>query len=252
MASSPWRLRPSFIIVGAQKSATSSLYDFIVKHPKVSKAEKKEIHYFDISYKKGASWYISHFPLLKKGFISGESTPSLLRLESSLINLKKDFPGIKVLVIFRDPVERTISHYFHNVRKGREKRSFLAAISSEESLSDNFCEPSFNSKDIRRIHYSYIGRSLYMRQLSYLKRIFNPSQLMLLRYSEVISINDETRQKIFRFLELEDFQIKKMSFKNKGHQSVENQICPSSLAFLKDKINLDRKLFLEKVGWDGF
>ena len=42
-----------------------------------------------------------------------------------------------------------------------------------------------------------------------------------------------------------------MSFKNKGHQSVENQICPSSLAFLKDKINLDRKLFLEKVGGMG-
>ena len=66
------------------------------------------------------------FPALKKRIYSGESTPSLLRLEGSLINLKKDFPGIKVLVIFRDPVERTISHYFHNVRKGREKRSFLA------------------------------------------------------------------------------------------------------------------------------
>ena len=243
---------PIFFIVGAQKSATSSLYDFITRHPKILSAEKKEIHYYDIAYKKGIFWYKSHFPFRKKGSITGESTPSLLRLKSSLEFLKKDNPNIKILAIFRDPVERTISHYFHNVRNGREKRNFIEAISSPESLSFKSIESLSNKNSIDDLHYSYVGRSLYAKQLSYLNQIFNADQLLLLKYTDVISIKCETRKRIFQFLGMEDFYIENMSFKNIGTKSENKKIGINEIAFLEDKIKEDRKLFLDKVGWDEF
>ena len=252
MATAPCRYLPSFVIIGAQKSATSSLYDFVTNHPKVLKAEKKEIHYYDISHRMGLFWYRSHFPIMKKGFISGESTPSLIRLKGSLSLLKRDIPEIKILAIFRDPVERTISHYFHNIRKGREKRSFMAAVSSAESLSLEFKTSDSLNDQISKLHYSYIGRSMYMNQLSYLEKIFNPSQLLMLKYSDVILIQKETRQKIFKFLDLDDYSIEKMSYKNKGQKSDKVQISPDELAFLEEKLKDDKQAFLKKLGWSNF
>ena len=248
---SPWRSFPAFFIIGAQKSATSSLYNFITQHPKISCAEKKEIHYYDLAYEKGAYWYKSHFPFKKKGAISGESTPSLLRLKNSLELLKKDIPNIKIIAIFRDPIERTISHYFHNLRKGRENRNFIDAISSAESVL--FGDIDLNIKNrASPLQFSYLSRSMYGRQLSYLNQIFHKEQLLLLKYSDVISIECETRQKIFQFLGVEDFYIKSMSFKNKGTNTGNQKIGINEIAFIEEKIKADRKLFLEKVGWDGF
>ena len=53
---------PDFVIIGAMKSGTTSLYRFIVKHPAIVPAAKKEVHYFSIWYKFGELWYRSHFP----------------------------------------------------------------------------------------------------------------------------------------------------------------------------------------------
>ena len=74
----------------------------------------------------------------------------------------------------------------------------------------------------------------------------------MLKYSDVISIECDTRQKIFQFLGVEDFYIKSMSFKNKGTNTGNQKIGINEIAFIEEKIKADRKLFLEKVGWDGF
>ena len=91
-----------------------------------------------------------------------------------------------------------------------------------------------------------------MNQLSYLEKIFNPSQLLMLKYSDVILIQKETRQKIFKFLDLDDYSIEKMSYKNKGQKSDKVQISPDELAFLEEKLKDDKQAFLKKLGWSNF
>ncbi len=61
---SPLRTLPDFLIIGGQKCGTTSLYDFLIHHPGVIPATKKEIFYFSNNYEQGIHWYSSHFPLL--------------------------------------------------------------------------------------------------------------------------------------------------------------------------------------------
>src|SRR5215831_4597026 len=55
------RILPSWIVVGAQRSGTSSLYEYLVSHPLVLRAAREEIHYFDNNYHRGLNWYGGHF-----------------------------------------------------------------------------------------------------------------------------------------------------------------------------------------------
>ena len=61
--SAPLRPFPDFIIIGAQKGGTSSLFSYLNQHPQLQLPDKKEIHFFDNDYQKGISWYRSHFPM---------------------------------------------------------------------------------------------------------------------------------------------------------------------------------------------
>ena len=64
LLTTPVRILPDFIIIGAQKSGTTTLYNNLIRHPQVVQALRKEIHFFDINYRKGVTWYQAHFPSL--------------------------------------------------------------------------------------------------------------------------------------------------------------------------------------------
>ena len=116
---------PDFIIIGAQKSGTTSLYRFIVKHPAIAPATKKEVHYFSIWYKFGELWYRSHFPtnLSRYNFykrtnqklLSGEASPVYLFYPVVPGRMKELLPDVKLIVILRNPVDRAYSHYHHSL-----------------------------------------------------------------------------------------------------------------------------------------
>ena len=72
------RSMPDFVIVGAARSGTTSLYRWLGSHPDVAPAWKKEIHYFDEHYGRGMRWYRAHFPFRRRGRVTGEATPYLL------------------------------------------------------------------------------------------------------------------------------------------------------------------------------
>src|SRR6476661_6165514 len=71
--------RPDFIIVGAMKSGTTQLYNFITMHPDIEKAKSKEIHYFTLYYDKGEEWYLDHFHSSPNKLI-GEASPTYFHL----------------------------------------------------------------------------------------------------------------------------------------------------------------------------
>ena len=121
---------PDFVIIGAMKSGTTSLYRFIVKHPAIVPAAKKEVHYFSIWYKFGELWYRSHFPtnLSRRRFykktnqklLSGEASPVYLFYPVVPGRMKELLPDVKLIVILRNPVDRAYSHYHHILRTNNE------------------------------------------------------------------------------------------------------------------------------------
>src|SRR5260370_8461980 len=59
---SPIRLMPDFLIIGAQKGGTTSLYYYLVEHPYIGQSSTKELHYFENKYQRGLWWDKAHFP----------------------------------------------------------------------------------------------------------------------------------------------------------------------------------------------
>src|SRR5258706_11489250 len=113
-ATSRYRKLPDFLIIGAQRSGTSTLYQYIARHPDVRGAFRKEVHYFDMHYDRGLDWYRACFPT--RGF-TGESSPSYLIHPEVPARVAAVLPDIKLIAILRNPVERAYSAYNRNVRR---------------------------------------------------------------------------------------------------------------------------------------
>ena len=103
--------KPTFLVVGAQKAGTTSLYNTIKKHPNVGRANTKEVHFFDRFYSRGMEWYEQQFRLKPEHSKVGEATPVYMYDAELRARIAADLKDIKILVIVRDPVARAYSHF---------------------------------------------------------------------------------------------------------------------------------------------
>lgn len=178
---------PSFLIIGAQRSGTTSLFNYLVQHPDVVPPFGKEIHYFDLHYDRGLNWYRGRFPYahrLRRGALTLDASPYYLLHPLAPERAARLLPGVKLVALLRNPVERALSHYQHEVRDGRESLSFPAAIDREdERLSGEEerlrSDPAYYSFNFHR--YSYLRRGVYVEQLRRWVQHFPRSQLLVLQ-----------------------------------------------------------------------
>ena len=114
--------RPSFLIIGAGKAGTSSLYSYLQRHPKVLPARVKQTHFWKYDYSGRASipGYYRNFPNATafggkgEGHVTGEASPGYLPSSESAERTGKYLKGVKIIVMIRDPVERAFSSYKYN------------------------------------------------------------------------------------------------------------------------------------------
>lgn len=127
-ATSPLRALPDFVIIGAMKAGTTSLFHYMAQHPRVFGAARKEVHYFDRHYDKSDNWYRAFFPLRAtlalRGALACESSPLYLTQRRVPKRMYALVPEARPIVILRDPVERAWSHYRHMVHTRGEVRDF--------------------------------------------------------------------------------------------------------------------------------
>jgi Sulfotransferase domain len=203
-AKAQWRAKtasirpmPAFIIIGAQRAGTSSVYDWICTHPQVLRAVNKELHYFDgRNYHRGESWYRSRFPILPKGKMTGESTPQMLYNPMSAGRAAKDLPqSTRFVVLLRNPVERAISHYWLQKRKGVEKEDLQTALALEkERLAAE--EDAFQSGGYSFAHhkFSYVARGDYATQLTEWFNQVGRHRVLVLESERLLSDADKRLQ----------------------------------------------------------
>ena len=210
---SRWRGLPDFVIIGAQKSGTTSLYDFTMRHPSIAPAAKKELHYFSIQYILGELWYRSNFPTnvsrrrhyKKTGqrLLSGEASPSYLFYPRVPKRMKGILPNAKLIVILRNPVDRAYSHYQHTLRQNDEILPFEKAIEleGERCVGERehmLKDPSFVSNDYRR--YSYLSVGIYADHLETWFKHYDRKQFLILATEDLREDPQRTLDQVFDFL----------------------------------------------------
>lgn len=209
-----FRLLPQFIIIGAQKAGTTSLYTYLTQHPNVRPAHQKEVHFFDLNFTQGLNWYRSNFStrfrqisetLKGKPFITGESSPYYLLHPLVPQRVAKVLPQVKLIVLLRNPVDRAYSHYHHNRKMGRESLSFADAIAAEpERLAGErekiLSDSTYNSFNYQ--HYSYLTRGFYLEQLQVWLEYFPRSQFLILHSESLSQQPSEIFLKTLEFLNL--------------------------------------------------
>ncbi|WP_204013042.1 sulfotransferase [Sphaerimonospora thailandensis] len=152
MATAWTRPDPDFLLIGAKRGGSTSLYYALLEHPNIiplfpsadllPKANHtKGVHFFDSNYQRGMRWYRSYLPskaarsraARRAGgpVITGEGSPYYLYHPLAAQRAARDVPDARILLILRDPVERTFSHYRERVRAGAEQLSFEDALAAE-------------------------------------------------------------------------------------------------------------------------
>ncbi len=178
--------RVGFIIAGVQKGGTTALFDHLVRHPALSMAPEKEVHFFDDegpgspgrdgqgfavdwSTPDYAAYHARFAPA--DGRLRGEATPIYLYWPPSLPRIAAYDPAMKLILLFRDPVERAWSHWRMERARGGEPLSFSDAIRSGRSRVDDPAAPGHH-----RVH-SYVERGFYGAQIQRLLSLFPRQQV---------------------------------------------------------------------------
>jgi hypothetical protein len=186
------RMLPGFLIAGAQRCGTTSMYRTLSQHPALLKAVlHKGVHYFDTAYHRGLPWYRAHFPLRRTARrVEDETGIAPLTFESSPYymfhplageRIRRDLPGVKLIVLLRDPVERAYSAHAHELARGFETvASFEEALELEAERIEGeagklSADPGYHSHGHQ--HHAYLSRGQYVDYLQELEKIFGRERL---------------------------------------------------------------------------
>ncbi|GMU77526.1 MAG: hypothetical protein AMXMBFR46_03260 [Acidimicrobiia bacterium] len=192
-----WRALPDFVIVGAQKAGTTTLYTQLVAHPSVLAALRKEVHFFDRT-PRALAWYRAFFPHRARiasvqrrtgAGVTGEATPFYLCHPAVPARLAAVVPDVRVIAVLRDPVARAISGYHHVRRWGRETRPIEVALDpgAEEVPASPDDAAWYDSPTSPLRVRGYLARGRYAEQLDRWYARFPREQVLVLETGDLTS-----------------------------------------------------------------
>lgn len=225
------RVLPDFIIIGAQKAGTTSLFAYLTEHPDVRPGLYKEVHFFDLQFDRGERWYRSVFPQRRSlarpssptgrtTAITGEASPYYLFHPLAAERAAQVSPQSRLIVLLRDPIARAWSHYRHEVAAGREQLSFEDAIAAEperlrgaeEAVRSNGPEELCQ----RHRNCSYVSRGRYAEQLAPWLRLFPRERILILRAEDLFADPAASWSRVQSFLDLPAHRPREFAVHNLG------------------------------------
>ena len=163
------------------------------------------------------SWYRSMFPTIftkflvkfkTKHFMTYEVTPWYVRRPWTARRIKNIFPNIKLIVVLRNPVDRTYSHY-HLSKQSNENREFRKVIEEDmENISTWNIDQKNDDYFSNQVQNSKIARGFYHEQLVPWYDIFSKEQIMIIPSEKLASETQHTLKDVFEFLGLPEYNIK--------------------------------------------
>jgi hypothetical protein len=252
MPTAALRRLPDLLVIGAQRSGTSSLYKYLGGHPDVIPSLRKETRYFSRHHELGQHWYRAHFPIRYRRGLCFEATPDYLLHPLVPVRVRTELPDVKLIVLLRDPVDRAFSHYRHMVRLGFEDRSFEEAIKLERDriqpdLDALRRDPGHQARPLLR--YSYVMRGLYGEQLERWLAYFDPERFLILRSENLFAEPERAYAMILEFLELPDWNPGVFAnFSYRGTSVPRQQVSGSVREHLMEYFDEDRQLLARLLG----
>jgi hypothetical protein len=261
---------PDFIIIGTQKSGTTSLHFYLDQHPDICGSKPKELHYFDRRVHAGESLaqYESAFRSIRKK-LHFESTPYYIYQPGALELIKKTYPGIRLITVLRDPVKRAFSawnHYrqtfgnkhaeqfdesqrpggqllYNKLYEGRQTAlSFRECLDIELELIRNKVgfEPSI------------LRKGLYLEQLRNCWNLFGKDRLLILGFSDLIADPKAVLNKVADFVGARDVGWDFLDPEPKNTRSYPSVLQDKEKSFLEEFYREpNRRLFAElgPINW---
>jgi Sulfotransferase domain len=166
---------PNFLIVGAMKCGTSTLLGYMRQHREIHMAPR-EVHFFDRdqNYRRGIGWYEEQFVGAAQHRAIGEKTPGYCFVTQAPERIHRHLPKVKLIWIFRDPVARAYSNYWHFLRRGNERAGFADAIT--KGLQQE--------RRAGRSNCVYLDKGRYAEQIRNYLRFFPRDQMLFLRFED--------------------------------------------------------------------
>ncbi len=212
-AHKPW---VDFLIVGAQKSGTTTLHAYLKEHPELVMSDRKEVHFFnkDDFFKTAEPDYAQYHSYFNEAGESnndkllGEATPAYLYCRDAAKRIWQYNPSMKIIIILRNPVERAFSHWNMEVSRGAESLSFSDALKYESVR----CRQALPSQ---HYVYSYQDRGFYSTQIREYWRFFSKQQVIIIKYDDLIETPENVLYSVFGFLGVDQKAAKTLSRETK-------------------------------------
>ena len=175
---------PNLIVIGGLKCGTTSLHHYLNLHPEVEMSRPKELNFFvdELNWELGPEWYASHFD--RRAAVRGESSPHYTNLPryTGTAERMREMLGEETRIVYmvRDPIDRLLSHYLHNVAGGYESRSLEGAVAAPDS--------------------AYVARGRYAIQLDPYLREFGAERIAVVSREELANDRAATMRRVFEHL----------------------------------------------------
>jgi Sulfotransferase domain len=174
---------PNLVVIGGLKCGTTSLHHYLNLHPEVEMSRPKELNFFvaELNWPLGPEWYAGHFS--GRAPVRGESSPHYTnrpRFEGVAERMRSVLADAHIVYMVRDPIDRMLSHYLHNVGGGYDHRTLADAFSDPES--------------------AYVTRSRYFFQLEPYLEEFGVERIEIVGREELKRDRAATMRRVFAFL----------------------------------------------------
>ena len=263
--------KPDFIVVGAQKAATTSLYNALRQHPDIDGPDHKETHYFSDTklFAKGLERYCSLFPERKTEKTKlGEFTPNYLFDSHALTNIYNELGGdTKIVVVLRNPVDRFLSCYKHFSAVGKLFRGDVVNAEMREKL-----EPFFDngwegeSRTLAEVvsgrdeHWKceYYAGGRYALHINKAWDLFGRKNVRVVLFEDLVKKPNNNVKAIHEFLGVEPkhskFRILNTSKKWAAYYDAEVEITPEIKKTLENYYrpynNILKEMLKRKLTWN--
>ena len=255
------RVLPDFLVIGAKRCGTTSLFYHLPEHPCISKSPHDNMGFFNDNFHLGVNWYKSFFPTIFTrnkiksefgNFLAFDVTTTYMEEESTANNVYQIKPNMKIIVILRNPVDRAYSQYHLNLREKAEKRSFEDAMEenmnelNKESHERYEIKPKFSAEG-----NNYLKKGLYAQQLRHWLNIFPMESMLILSTEEFESNQQAIYNNIFKFLNISQFEVKNIEKMEKGsYPQMKSETRSLLLDYFRSHNNELFKLIDKKFDWE--
>lgn len=238
----------SFLIAGVQKGGTTALFDYLVEHPALEMPAIKEAHFFDDE--RNVDWsapdYGRYHALFSRPVpvVRGEATPIYIYWPGCLERIATYNPAMRLILLFRDPVDRAWSHWRMERARGAEDRPFAWCIREGRARVDDPRAPGHHRE------YSYVERGFYGAQLQRLYATFPRQQVLTLKSDTLAADPDGVLARVTDFLGVPRFQ--RLITPRRSHVGREmghdDHPTAEDVALLRGIYAADQKLFRDLSG----